>query len=467
MKRVELKKQERGKAVSSFALFAVSAALFYSLISLYFCSHFFFNTKINGVDVSLKAYGAAEDRIRNHLNSYGLRLKERTCKTEKIAGQDIDLHYNEKVGVSGIYHTQKSLQWIASLFRSKNYSVDGLYLYREDLLDREIARLSCFRKIRTEPQSVKFKYSNGSYQVIPEIEGDMLERETFDAAVKECIEKGAEILDLEKAQCYKKPKYTLRSKKTQSTAALLNRYVSANIIYRFGAKNEELDSHTIHQWLSVDDDLNVEIDELGILKYVMELSKKYDTVGAQRTFRTSSGKTIAVKGGLYGWKIDRNAEAEALLKNITRGEKIKKEPVYEQKAVFRGENEIGDTYLEIDLTKQHLWFYRNGTVLTAGPVVTGNPNRGWSTVTGTYMLNYKQKGARLSGPGYETSVTYWMPFYGNIGLHDAVWRSSFGGKIYKRNGTHGCVNAPFYLAKTVYENIEEGTPVICYEEPAC
>jgi lipoprotein-anchoring transpeptidase ErfK/SrfK len=80
------------------------------------------------------------------------------------------------------------------------------------------------------------------------------------------------------------------------------------------------------------------------------------------------------------------------------------------------------------------------------------------------MLNYKQKGPTLRGPGYEAEVTYWMPFNGNIGIHDASWRYSYGGNIYRRNGTHGCVNVPKYLAKRIFENIEEGTPVICYEE---
>jgi lipoprotein-anchoring transpeptidase ErfK/SrfK len=51
-----------------------------------------------------------------------------------------------------------------------------------------------------------------------------------------------------------------------------------------------------------------------------------------------------------------------------------------------------------------------------------------------------------------------------MGTHDASWRHSFGGDIYKRNGTHGCVNASLYLAKKVFENIEDGTPIICYEE---
>ena len=70
----------------------------------------------------------------------------------------------------------------------------------------------------------------------------------------------------------------------------------------------------------------------------------------------------------------------------------------------------------------------------------------------------------LRGSNYRAEVSYWMPFNGNIGLHDASWRHSFGGSIYKTNGTHGCVNAPLSLAKRIFENIEDGTAIICYEE---
>lgn len=57
-----------------------------------------------------------------------------------------------------------------------------------------------------------------------------------------------------------------------------------------------------------------------------------------------------------------------------------------------------------------------------------------------------------------------MPFNGGIGIHDAIWRSQFGGNIYKTNGSHGCVNAPPYLAQKIFENIEPGTPIVCYYE---
>jgi len=147
-----------------------------------------------------------------------------------------------------------------------------------------------------------------------------------------------------------------------------------------------------------------------------------------------------------------------------QGDIIEKEPIYLQKAFSREGNEIGNTYVEINISKQHLWLYKDGKMIAQGSVVTGNPNRGNATVLGVYMVNYKQKEASLKGPGYEAKVTYWMPFFGNIGLHDASWRYRFGEDIYLRNGTHGCVNAPLYLAKIVYENVDEGTPIIIYKE---
>ncbi|QAT50556.1 hypothetical protein EQM14_12705 [Caproiciproducens sp. NJN-50] len=464
MKHFEIKKLTESEAAESIAILAVSIALIYSLISVYFCNHFFFHTEINGVNVSLKAYDTANQTISDFIKGYELQLTERDRETEEIAGQDIDLQYNEKKRISEICQKQISLEWIGSLFKGQKFYINNLFIYNQDLLKNKISQLDCLNKTITKPKNVNFEYSNGSYKVIREVYGNEIIKDKLDEAIKTSIENGETKLNLEEKQCYENPTYTSSSDKTLMTKRLLDRYVSSNITYKFGDKNETLDGNTINKWLHVGEKLDVKIDRAGIVKYVNELSRKYDTVGTPRDFAASVGKTIAVKGGLYGWKIDQSAEAEALFENITRGETVKREPIYAQTALSRGKNEIGSTYLEIDITKQHVWFYREGKLIAEGPVVTGNPNRGWSTVTGTYSLNYKQKGATLSGPGSKTNVTYWMPFFGNIGLHDAYWRSSFGGQIYKRNGTHGCINAPFYLAKTIFDHIEAGTPVVCYEE---
>lgn len=464
MKHIDGKKLIQSKAAEKIAIITVSIALIYSLISLYFCNHFFFHTEINGVNVSLKSQDAVDQKIRNFLKSYELQLMEKNCETEKISGQEIDLQYNEKIGISKVYHAQNSLKWINSLFRSQKYYLDNLYIFKEDLLNCEMSQLKCLNKATTEPKNVKFIFKNGSYQAIKETYGNTIDQNKLNKAVRTSIIRGKASLDLEKNHCYKSPKYPLSSKKAYIAKALLDRYVSTNITYQFSNQNEILNANTINKWLDIDDNLNVKINRTDVNEYVNKLGKKYDTVGKPKKFKTSTGKTILIEGGLYGWKINQNAETEALFQNIKLGERIKKEPVYVQKALFRGENEIGNTYLEINITKQHIWLYIKKQLITDGPVVTGNPNRGWSTITGTYQLSYKQKNATLSGPGYKTKVTYWMPFYGNIGIHDAVWRYSFGGQIYKRNGTHGCINAPFYLAEIIFAHMEAGTPIICYEE---
>ncbi len=427
-------------------------------------NHFFFHTFINGVNVSLKKYKDADDIIRKHLLQYKLEIIDRNGKAEYIYGRDIGLRFDERVDISEPGRLQNPFLWVFYAFRDNHYEVDRLYRYQREKLKNSINKLHCLNTKVVEPRNVSFRYLNGSYQVIKEVYGNKILHDKLIKALEACIIKGCTSIDLTEKQCYQNPTFTLRSKKTAQTKDLLERYTSAHVTYLFGSQKEVLDGKTISKWLKVDDKLDVVINKYALLMFIKSLSKKYDTVGTVRSFHTSTGLTVEVTGGLYGWKIDQDTEIEALTLHITKGEVIVKEPAYLQKASRRGEDEIGNTYLEINITRQHLWFYQDGRLITHGPIVTGNPLRGFSTVLGTYMVVYKQRNATLIGPGYEARVTYWMPFYGGIGLHDATWRRAFGGDIYRRRGSHGCVNAPLPLARTIFEHIEEGTPVIIYEE---
>lgn len=464
MKNINIKKLYKCEITKNLIILIASIGLVYLLIALYFTNHFFFNTVINGVDVSLKAHDDLEDIMRSYIKDYKLQLIERNMEIEEITAQDMGMRYNEKSRTSKIYYLQSSFRWISSLLKNQKYYVDDLFIYNKDNLENRISELNCLNKDIIEPQNVSFSYSNGSYEMIKEVYGNRVNKDRLRKAIEMSILKGETKLNLNGNLCYDDPKYTLSSDKALETRNLLNKYVSTKITYIFGNENEILDGDMINQWLRVDEDLEVVINEKAVLEYVQRLSKKYDTVGIAREFKTSTNRIVEVKGGFYGWKINRMAEVKALLENIKLGEMIKKEPIYSQKALSRGKDDIGDTYVEINITWQYLWFYKDGKFITNGAVVTGNPNRGNATKTGVYMLNYKQKESTLRGGNYEVKVTYWMPFNGNIGIHDASWRYSFGRDIYKRNGSHGCVNAPLYLAKTIFDNIEEGTPIICYEE---
>lgn len=464
MKQIKIMVLSKRKIRRFMLLLFTSTIAIYLLISLYFVNHFSFHTEINGVNVSLKAHANVPNIIRNAIHDYELKLLERNELTEVITSQDIGMQFNKNSNLAQIFQMQNPLLWISSLFKNNTYYVNNLYQYNNTLLDNKIYSLKCLNGTITHPKNVDFKYLDGSYEIINERYGNKIKVNHFIKIIKNYISMGRTTLDLNRMHCYENPKYTINSKKTYHTRDLLNRYVAAKITYQFGDEIERVDGATIHQWLSVDENLEVSLSKQAVRKYINALCKKYNTVGIIREFQSSTGKKIEISGGLYGWKINWDAESDALFNHIKHADIVEKEPIYLQKAFSREGNEIGNTYIEINITKQHLWYYKDGKLIIQGSVVTGNPNRGNATVLGVYMINYKQKAATLTGPGYEASVTYWMPFFGNIGLHDASWRYRFGGEIYKRNGTHGCVNAPYYLAKVVYENIEAGTPVIIYEE---
>lgn len=126
------------------------------------------------------------------------------------------------------------------------------------------------------------------------------------------------------------------------------------------------------------------------------------------------------------------------------------------------DKEVGDTYVEVSLNDQHVWYIVDGDVYLEGDCVTGNYNSA-DTPKGFFYLNNKMSPCTLKGDDYVSYVTYWMPFIGGgWGLHDASWRNKFGGNIYKGDGSHGCVNLPTKVAKKLYAHIEIGTPVIVY-----
>lgn len=118
-----------------------------------------------------------------------------------------------------------------------------------------------------------------------------------------------------------------------------------------------------------------------------------------------------------------------------------------------------NTFIVVDISSQKLTLYRNNEILVETDIVTGQRYE-HDTPTGMYSIKKKETDTFLTGEDYYTHVDYWMPFNGGIGLHDADWRSKFGGTIYERNGSHGCINIPPKYADDVYENVDKGTKVL-------
>ncbi len=234
------------------------------------------------------------------------------------------------------------------------------------------------------------------------------------------------------------------------------------VTYQFGDQSEVLDNDRILSWLKEQEDGSVAIDEQQAKAFVKELAEKYDTAYTTRTFHTTGGRDIQIAQGDYGWRIDQEAETKHLLELLAAKQSATCEPIYAQTAAVHAKNDWGTTYVEVSLTDQYLWLYKDGHCILESYFVSGNPTRGHATPKGIYGLTYKTRDATLSGEGYDSKVKYWMPFNRNVGLHDAPWRKTFGGQIYKNNGSHGCINLPPANAAKIYENVDKNTPVIVY-----
>lgn len=442
---------------------AGAAAGLYLYMGKQYETVFFPNTVINGHDVSNKTTGEVRDLIAAGIEGYTLTIKGREGVTERITGEEIGLHSVFDGSLEEYLEAQDPLRWWQS--QGTEYEISTMIAYDEDKLQDKIESLSCLSEenAREPKDAYVSEYESGQgFRVVPEEPGTVLEPDKVASGIVAAISNLETELNLEELDAYKKAEKTSEDEELQARAANLNRYVTMTVTYLFGDEREVLDGDTIAQWMAIGEDDQVSFDAEQIAAYVKGLASQYDTAYQEKTLKTSYGSTVTISRGFYGWRMDQKKEAEELNAVLLSGESQTREPVYTQRANSHGANDYGNTYVEINLTAQHLFFYKDGNLVIESDFVSGSHARGDDTPSGAYPLTYKQRDAVLKGATYRTPVKYWMPFNGNIGMHDANWRSSFGGKIYMTNGSHGCINLPPSVAKVIFENISAGMPVLCY-----
>lgn len=434
-------------------------------VSVYFINRFFPGSEINGIDASGKTVEQVEELIATDVQDYTILLNLRDGKTEAIDGGLMDFSYVSDGAVQALKNEQDSFFWLSAYFNPTTYTMTAQTTYDEGMLKKAVDALECLdEKNVTKPKDAELKETEDGYQIEPEVEGNELDAEKTWEVVKAAVDAGQTEVDLEAADCYRKPAITSEDEKLKKRAEKLNQYFHEVITYKIGDAREILDYSTIRDWMTMDDDLNVSFNWNKVADWMTALSKKYDTFGNKMDFTTSLGETVSVKHKTYGWKIDEATEVDALLEILKKAESTERTPVYLESARTYGEdgNDIGDTYVEIDYTNQRMWFYKDGKLLVDTPVVTGNTSKKWGSPEGIFCIYNKEEKAILKGEDYKTPVDFWMPFSDGVGIHDSKWRDSYGGSIYKTSGSHGCINTPWQQAKIIFENISIGDPVICY-----
>ena len=448
----------------------------YGGISYYFTDRFFEGTWINGVDCSQKTAYEVEQLMAEKLSEYSIEVSSRNIAAQTIRGEDIDYQYMSTGEILQLLKKQKPYEWIRGLYEQKSYTVSENVGYNKTLLQEQLKSLNCAQaENQVEPENAYVAFRDNQFVIVPETEGSKLNiKEAYkllDAAV-EANEASIDFSDNQDA--YVSAEVTQDDPALQSALEACNNYTKASITYTFGDQSTTLDGNTIKDWLQFDEKGQLVWDDNSfqqhVADYVAQLAATYDTVGTEREFQTTSGRTVYVSSSVYGWKIDQAAEAAQLSKEIQSGTQTTREPVYSQTANSYGVNDLGDTYIEVDLSEQHMYYYQNGSDIFESDFVSGNMSYAdRQTHAGIFTLYYKKSPDVLRGTmkadgtyEYESEVQYWMPFDGGIGFHDASWRDEFGGDIYLTDGSHGCINLPPDNAAVLYDIIQYGVPIVCF-----
>lgn len=450
----------------------------YAAGALYYTNHLFAGSKINGMDCANMTEKKADAALKKQVESYEIELDFRNNESRTISGSDIGYQYIGSGDVKDVMKKQNPLLWVSGLFSKQNYNVEIDANFDKTALKAQLDGLDCLQEANMEaPADAQIAFVDNQFVIQDETQGTTIDEGTLLTALEEAVCTSQTKLSVEKTGAYAKPSVTKDDETLIHQKDIWNSCATATITYTFGDEQEVLDGMQIKDWLSYDEEGNYVENKEAVMahikEYVLDLATRRNTMGRDRTITsTMTGEPVTVSGGSYGFRIDQSEEAEQIYENIVNHDVVTREPAYASRAAIYSMtgDDIGNTYVEVDLGNQHLWYYKEGTLIMDTDFVSGTYTiSDRRTPSGTYSLMYKQKDQVLRGTRrsdgtyeYESPVKYWMPFNGGIGFHDASWRYSFGGSIFMYSGSHGCVNLPSSMASELYENIEAGCPILCF-----
>ncbi len=441
-------------------------------LAVYYHNAFAYGTWINDVYCTGKSIQEVNDALVRGFTYDGLTVYDRDGNSYFISAEAVGYRFDFMKALEVYQKQQNPWMWIESLLHGDStqlapvVSYDGQAL--ADILD-QIPFLQAEKGHPEEERKVAIVKTNQGYELLNERE-NVLKVEEAAAAITGAIEQSEKEISLEEAGCYHDLALSPQMQDTLRLWEQVDSFQKCGIVYQMGEEQVPVDASVVCDWIEISEDGSFAQDESGRLRmregaiqeFVDGLAAQYDTVGTARQFRATRGELITVEGGTYGNKIDRDAEVAYLTQAFAERRKEVREPEYIQTAWLQGKNDIGDTYVEVDMGEQMMYYYVKGVQQVATPIVTGNTSRRMGTPAGVNYVYLKQTNRILRGPGYASHVDYWMPVKGNIGIHDAAWRSKYGGTIYQTNGSHGCINTPRDAMVQIYESVEVGTPVVMF-----
>ncbi len=405
-----------------------------------------------------------------------------TISVQDISGE-VHILSLEEYGVSidfapvveAIFQKNHGYWWLGHIGKPQRYHIKPEYCYNTEEMKAKLAQADWLNQNLYHPENTVsiVKSAEAGYILVDETQ-DLLLKDQAIQVICDGISNQLTQINLaspeNKVLCYQSVAYTDEMKELLAKWQGIQAFQDFHMVYQFGDKQEIIDENIVAEWMTLDENGAILFDENDvplldktmIQEYIAYLCATYDTVGTERNFQTTRGDIVTVSSSGYGNQLDAKAEYAFLLNAFQNKESGVRTPIYLSEAKEKGLDDIGDTYIEVDMGSQQMYYYQDGQKKIETPIVTGNLSRRWGTPAKVCSVYFKQRNRVLRGANYATPVKYWMAVDGHIGIHDATWRKEFGGEIYKTDGSHGCINTPLEIMTELYEIVEEGTPVIMF-----
>jgi len=459
------RKQRNRIIIISAALFVLLIIGIYLGVMALYTNKFLPNTYINDINVANMTVDEVNTILSDEVSDYTLIIIDSEGNKEYILSSDYSLTYLSDNQVREVKNKQNNFAWLGALFSTDKNTVILESAYDKSQLSNRISNLNIMKNAPTvAAQNAYIAEVGGKYEIVPETLGSRLDIDRIYEVIYTAIEEHKSEIQLKDYTVYETPEITSDNTDLVKELDFKNALADLTITYQFGSEERVLTGNTIMNWVTYDENNNITVDRASAYNYVEQLAMEFNTFGATRSFKTSDGRTINIKGGEYGWVISKDTETDALIELIQNLETTTKEPAYESKAASHDGNDTGNpnTYVEIDLTAQHLWYYIDGVLTVESDIVSGRKNI-TPTNEGTYQVSFKKEKWPLVGETYNVVVDYFIMFYTDVGLHDANWQSTFGGNVYETTrGSHGCINMPLNKVAQIYDLIQIGTIVYAY-----
>ena len=435
---------------------------------MYCKTYFPNNTIINGIDCSGMTTKVAKKALTEEWNKHDFKVTQDGKEVATITG--LDLVYDIDAQLQKLMDNGYRFP-LFTLLSNGNQDLTISMMPKEltSGINEQINALPIYEQ--AEPVQTTNAYidmSNNQFTIVPEVYGNNIDKKVVKQVIKERISCGSWELPFVEEDFYEQPTITKDSEELLAEQTYCKTYLAHQITYTFGPESQTITPAELKEMMSADKDGKITVAQKAVEKFVSALAATRNTVDTVRSFKSTSRGYVTIYGGTYGYTIDEEKEIAQLTKDLKGLKNVSREPVYAQEGWGWENDGFGSTYIEVDLALQRLWYYQNGEILLTCPIVSGCVATKHYTATGAYQIVYMARDVVLKGGSkkkktyYESHVDYWMPFYADYGLHDADWRSSFGGSIYLRDGSHGCVNMPPASAAQLYNLVSTGTPVIVF-----